>query len=198
MKHLLLAASLLILFAACHKKNDGPGSGAPIATSSDARLIFGMINSMWNGRLKPLLTKKAQTFTNQAFDTAGMKMTVTGSYSVTSYSGSSGSTYSSTADMTITFQKYQADGLYLDGTIRFYEGHRSRTDCGTSGCATSSHMEIIYETKDTTAASAVTISYQNSGGKSISDAIVLDSEREYSTFSVRMKNRQGQSFSFSY
>ncbi|MBS1662300.1 MAG: hypothetical protein JST68_14745 [Bacteroidetes bacterium] len=196
MKRLLLASLLTTLLAACHKSNDN--SGSPIATSSDAKLIFSMINTQWNGTLKPLLTKKVQTYTNQAFDSAGIKMIVNGSYSTTSFTGSSGSTYSSTADMTITFQQYKSNGITLNGTMRFYETHSTRTDCGTAGCATASHMSISYKTADTTAASAVAINYSNTGGKTLSDNIVLTSSREYSTFAVTMKNKQGQKFSFSY
>jgi hypothetical protein len=198
-KILIVAVIVSLLFpVACSKHNDGGSSGSPITTQAQAKLMFMYIDAMWTSHLKPALTKKEQTFTNYLLvDSAGQKVTVNGSYDVSGYSGSSGSTSSTIADVTVTFVNYKADGLNISGVMRFFDSYNSRTDCGSAGCATSSHKSVSYATADTTAASAVAVSY-NSGGTTVSDNIVLRASKEYTSFSVKMKNKNGQNFSFTY
>jgi len=200
MKQLLPAiAVILIAFtvASCSKHNES-GSGSPVASTIDARAAFAKINTLYTSVLKPLLVKKVQKFSNFVlFDSAGQKMIANGQYTTSSYSGSSGTTSSYTIDVTITFQQYSAGDLQLGGDLRFYDWYSSRTDCGSSGCATATHKGIVYSTTDTTTAKAVAIKFSNNG-KVISDNINLHGEKNYSTFSVDLKNVKGQKFSFSY
>jgi len=192
--------TIVCLFApgACSKRNNGGEEGSPISSAAQAKLMFSYINDMWNGRLKPALTKKEQTYTNYILvDSAGQKAVVDGSYEVGGVSGPSGSTTSMIADVTITFQKYQADGLTITGIMRFFDSYSSRTDCAGANCATSTHKSVSYATRDTTASAAVAVRYA-SGGTAVSDNIVLRSSKEYSTFAVTMKNKDGESFIFSY
>src|SRR5206468_690885 len=101
--------------------------------------------------LRPLLVKKTQTFSNFVlYDSAGQKMIANGQYSTSSYSGSSGSTSSSTVDVTITFLQYSSGDLQLGGDLRFFDFYSTRTDCGSSGCATATHKDLSYTTTDTT------------------------------------------------
>jgi hypothetical protein len=200
MKQFLPALAVLLLvlsLASCSKHNES-GSGSPIASSTDAKAAFLKINTLYTSVLRPLLIKKTQTFSNLVlFDSAGQKMIANGKYSTSSYSGSSGSTSSYTIDVTITFQQYSSADLQLNGDLHFYDWYSTRTDCGSAGCATATHKDISYATTDTTTAKAVAIKFNNNG-KAISDNINLHADKEYSTFSVALKNAKGQKFSFSY
>src|SRR5882757_4629815 len=120
-----LPAMIAILFVfslpSCSKHNES-GSGSPVTSAADAKAAFIKINTLYTSVLRPLLVKKKQTFSNFVlFDSAGQKIIANGQYSTTSYSGSSGSTSSSTIDVTITFQQYSSGDLQLRGDLRFYD-----------------------------------------------------------------------------
>jgi len=200
MKQFLPAmVAILFIFSldSCSKHNES-GSGSPITSDADAKAGFIKINTLYTSVLRPLLTKKKQKYSNFVlFDSAGQKIIANGEYSTSSFSGSSGGTSSSTIDVTITFQQYSSGDLQLGGDLRFYDWYSTRTDCGSSGCATASHKDLIYATTDTTTAKAVAIKFKNNG-KPVSDNITLRASKEFSTFSVILKNAEGQKFSFSY
>lgn len=193
-----ITAILLVFSLASCSKSNGSGSGSPIASNTDAKAAFLKINTFYTSVLRPMVVKKKQEFTNFVLlDSAGQKLIANGEYSTSSYSGSSGSTSSSTIDVTITFQQYRSGDLQLDGKMRFFDYYSSRTDCGSSGCASSSHKEISYATTDTTAATAIAIKFNNNGAN-ISDNITLSAKKQYSTFSVVLRNEKREKFSFSY
>lgn len=181
-------------------KKSGGGSGAPITIETDARGFFIKVNGLWNGVLKPALTKNVQTYTNAVLsDSAGGQAVVNGSYSASHYSGSSGSTQSSMVDATIVFTHFKANGLVLDGKLRFYDSYSYRQDCGSSGCASSTHTSVAYNSKDGSGNvfDPVAVSYDYNG-KSYSDKVLLYASKVYASFAVKVTNSQGELFSFSY
>jgi len=193
-----IAVILIVFFLSSCSKTNGSGSGSPITTDADAKTAFVKINTLYTSVLRPLLVKNKQTFNNFVlYDSAGQKVVANGEYSTTGYSGSSGSTSSSTIDVVISFQQYSSGGLQLNGNMRFYDWYSSRTDCGSAGCATATHKNLSYSTADTTAATAVAIKFTNNGN-AISDNINLTSSKVYSTFSVVLRNVKGKKFTFSY
>jgi hypothetical protein len=193
----MIAAFILSAVTSC-SKSGGSGSGSPIANGDDAKAAFIKINTLYTTVLKKMVTKNTQKFTNFILaDSGGRKMIANGEYSVSGFSGSSGSTSTTTIDVDITFQDYRSGDLELNGTIRFYDWNTSRTDCGSGGCATASHKDLAYETPDTSAAGEIAIKFNNNG-KAIADNISLTSDKEFSTFSVTLRNAKREKFSFTY
>lgn len=196
-KYILL---LVVIGGLVGCKKDGGGGGEPVSEEAVARVLFSKINGLWTGTLKPALTKTKQTYTNYVLsDSAGGQATVNGSYTATSYSGSSGSTASSMVDATIRFEHFTRNGLRLDGTFRFYDGYSYRQDCGSSGCASSTHTSVTYNSKDGSGNvyDPLAVSF-SSNGVNYADKILLYASKPYSSFSVKLTNTAGDTFSFSY
>lgn len=201
MKNYLFAvlAGTLCWLSSC--KKDSGNSGSPITDSQGAKGAFIQLNGLWTGTLKPLLSKTPAKFTDLLLsDSAGGSATVNGSYTSTSYTGSSGSTSSKAVDAIVLFKGYRTKGgMRLDGTIHFYDGYSFRMDCGSSGCASATHTSVAYRSEDgsgnTLGPTAVVFDYN---GARYSDKILVNASKPYSTFSVIITNGQGKEFSFSY
>lgn len=188
-----MGLAALCFVTACSKTNEH--SGTPMTSASDAKKVFGLIDRLWTGKLKPLLVKKPRTYADMVIvdSTTNQKIVVNGTYSVNNHDYSSGSVYASTTDLKVTFQHYQATELTLSGTIRFYEGDETRTDYGVS----SRHSSRSYSTTDTTAAAAVAVLFNNDG-KAIDDAILFSGTKSLAHFGVTMTGKGGQKYQFSY
>jgi hypothetical protein len=146
-----------------------------------------------------VLTKDEQTYSGKILEGgAGGKAIVNGTFSKTNFSSSTSTSTSSIADVTITFQQYEIDGLHLDGVLRFYDSYRSRMDCGSSGCASSTHTLVSYSSENGsgTASPPITIQF-NYNGKGLRDAILLTASKEYVHWSVKVTNGSNKVFSFS-
>lgn len=200
-----LAAFVIIIFylaTACSKEKDGAYLGAPISEKEYAKAAFAKINGLWTSTLKPVLTKQAKKYTDTALAGAlGGKAIVNGSYKKTQSSSSNSTSLSTIADMTINFQQYETEGLKLTGTMRFYESYSSRTACSSSGCASSTDTYSSYKTDSTVGSGvsfaplAIQFTYND---KQYGDSILLDSDKDHSTWSVKLTNGNKVTFSFSY
>ncbi|SEM74733.1 hypothetical protein SAMN04488505_10634 [Chitinophaga rupis] len=191
----------LCLLTACSKDDkDTAAVNPPITTAEQARAAFAKINALWTSTLKPVLTKENQTYSGKVLEgAAGGKAVVNGSFTKTSSSSSSSTRSSAIADVTITFQQYEINGLHLDGVLRFYDSYNSRTACSSSGCASSTHTYLAYSSKSSAdvANPPVAIEFELNG-KTYRDQILLFASKEYASWSVKLTNENNQEFSFSY
>ncbi|MBS1604648.1 MAG: hypothetical protein JST42_18425 [Bacteroidetes bacterium] len=196
MKHLLPGLIGLILISSC-KKNSGEAV-SPINDATTARAIFNAIDVLWQRTLSPALSKNSQTFTNTVLqDSSGGSATVNGTFSTTttSYPNSSSSTYN--MSVIINFDHYRSNGLELNGPLRFYDARSSRTDCGSSGCASTSHNSTAYDDKDQAGGTlpAITVSLKYNG-RQYEDNILLVASKEYSSWSVKIITAAQKTLSF--
>jgi len=202
-KHLLiLILAPAMLFSSCSKDNSEL-SGAPVSTEDEAEAVLVAINNLWTTVLKPQLTKKAQTYSDTVLsDGAGGKATVNGHYDYSTFSSSSSNSVNSEIDVQITFQQYVANGLHLNGTLRFYDSYYSRTACSSSGCASSTHTDVVYSSSDGNSNDKdfppITIAFKNAAGKSYKDNILLYVGKEYAHWEGKLINARNQTISISY
>lgn len=192
----ILIALFILLLAGC--SDDGNDTYSPISDEEQARAAFTKIDNLWTSSLKPSLTIEEQTYTDEILSgPVGGTALVSGSFSESNSSSSSSTSSSKIVDATVTFQQYQADGLKLDGLLRFYYSYRYRMACSSSGCASSTHTYTSYSSEDGngTANTPITIEFEFNG-RQVRDQILLDASREYSTFEIKLTNGKGQVFSF--
>lgn len=193
----------LLLLQACGKDNDGPGGSGGKAINSQelAKAAFGRISTLWTATLRPALGQQAQTYSGKVLQGAGGgKATVNGSYQKNSSSSSTSTLNSSSMNVVITFDQYQAGDLRLNGSIRFYEYSYSRTACSSSGCASSSKRTLAYESKSKwtdTVLAPVNIEFSHNGNL-LKDIILMDSRKEYSLWEVEITNANNTTFKFSF
>lgn len=195
-----ILVSLCLLTACSKDETDAGAVNSPITTAVQARTAFSKINTLWTATLKPVLTKENQTYSGKVLEgAAGGKAVVNGTFTKSSSSSSSSTRSSSIADVTITFQQYEVDGLRLDGVLRFYDSYNSRTACSSSGCASSTHIYLAYSSKSSAGVAnpPVTIEFELNG-KTFRDQILLDADKEFSTWTVKLTAENKQDFSFSY
>jgi len=97
----------------------------------------------------------------------------------------------------INFDHYRSNGLELNGPLRFYDARSSRTDCGSAGCASTSHSSAAYDDKDQAGGtlSPITISLQYNG-QQYKDNILMVASKEYSSWSVKIITAAQKTFSF--
>lgn len=191
----------LCLLTACSKDETEAGAvNPPITTAEQARAAFTKINTLWISTLKPVLTKEKQTYSGKVLEGAGGgKAVINGSFTRSSSSSSSSTRNSSIADVTITFQQYETDGLRLDGVLRFYDSYNSRTACSSSGCASSTHTYLSYSSESAAGVANPPVAIEfELNGKTFRDQILLDANKEFVTWSVKLTNENKQEFSFSY
>lgn len=188
------------LLTACSKKEGGSGLGTPISDKEYAKVAFSKINALWLSKLKPDLTKQSQKYTDLILPgSLGGKAIVNGSYTKTQSSSSTSTRISTIADVTITFQQYETDGLKLHGMLRFYDSYNSRTACSSSGCASSTDTYISYESENAASVSFASLAIQFTyNDKPFGDSILLDADKQYSSWDVKLTNGNKTTFSFSY
>lgn len=188
----ILITLFILLLTRCSDEDNVTYS--PISDEEQARAAFTKIDSVWTSSLKPSLNIEEQTYTDKALSgPLGGTALVDGSFSKSNSSSSS----RRSLDATITFQQYQADGLKLDGILRFYDSYRYRSACSSSGCASSSHTYISYSSEDSKNILYAPIAIEfEFNGRQVRDSILLDASREYSTFEIKLTNGAGKIFSF--
>lgn len=197
----IMAISIICLLgAACKKDGNGTGGGVAITDANGAKALFSKMNSLWTGTLRPVLSKSAQTYTNTVINGSSGTAVVTGQYYTSRASSSSSSSSSSSIDVIITFKNYVADGMHINGTVRFFDYSSTRTACSDYGCASSSHSSIDYDSSDgagnSLGSAAVQFDY---GSQSYKDAVIMDiGKSDNFHWSIKVTNSSSQTITTSY
>ncbi len=202
-KHLVIVVAALICLASSCKKDDSknPKSGASVSDDASAKAAFITLNNFWMSTLEPALTKQTQTYTNTAITGAsGGSAIVNGSYSTTHFSSSTNTSSTSNVEALISFSQYKTSSLTIDGELYFFDYSSSRSACSDAGCASAYHTSLDYQSKDDkgTALPAVAMNFSY-GGKNYSDKLTfIASKSDNETWSVKVTNSGGETFSFYY
>jgi hypothetical protein len=199
-----VAAALCIagLVAGCSHLTspDGGGDGGSgsarnsksITTSAQAQTLFTLLRSSGDA-----VDRQVSTNFNGATSVVGStgKASVTGKKTSSSTSSSSSSSTTRSTDLQIAFSDFRSSGstLTVSGSMRWFDNYYSRTACSSTTCASSSdHSESM-------TGSSIHVEFQSSG-EAYSDDIQLEatSPSYTSRWTVKITNRAGQVFSFSY
>jgi len=197
----IIALAAVCLLGACKKDSNGTNGGqAAIADEAGAKALFSKMNNLWTVSLRPALSKTTQTYTNTVLNGNSGTATVTGSYSTTHASSSFSSTNTSTIDVTIIFKDYESNGMRLNGTVRFFDYSNVRSACSGSGCVTSAHSSIDYDSKDGAGNSygSAKVQFEYSG-KSYQDAVLMDiGKSDNAHWSIKVINGSNQTIITTY
>jgi hypothetical protein len=197
----IIAVLLLGLLGACKKDGDGTsGGGKAISDDTGAKALFSKMNSLWSGTLRPALSKTTQKYSGTVINGSSGTATVEGQYSATHASSSFSSTTTSTIDVTITFKDYVASDMHINGTVRFFDYSNYRSACSDSGCASSSHTSLDYESADGSGNSlgAANVKFDYAG-QSYKDAVTMDLRKsDNAHWSIKVTNSAGQTITTSY
>lgn len=197
----IIAIALLSLLSACKKDgNDANGGGGiAITDANGAKALFSKMNSLWMVTLRPVLSKSTQTYTNTVVNGSAGTATVNGKYSATNASSSSSSTSTSTIDVTITFKDYEANGMHINGSVRFFDYSNYRTACSNSGCASSSHTDLDYDSSNGSASLGAANVQFDYNGQSYKDAVTMAIEKsDNQHWSIKITNSANQTINTSY
>ncbi|GAA4310586.1 hypothetical protein GCM10023149_05320 [Mucilaginibacter gynuensis] len=195
---MLVAISLA---GACKKDENGAGKGGvAINNENSAKGLFSKMNNLWKVTLRPTLAKTPQLYTNTILNGTSGTATVNGEYSTTRSSSSSSTRSSSTVDVTVTFKDFEADGLTINGTLRFFDYSNSRTACSSSGCASSNHTDLDYQSKNSSGGSLGPVSVQfEYSGQNYKDAVTMDINKyDNAHWAIIIINSAGETINTSY
>ena len=195
---LILTVVFTGLLQAC---SEDESSMPAIADEEQAREAFLRIHTIWTATLQPIIEQGNDvTYTDEVMEGAGGgSVLVNGTFSQSRSSSASSTLNTSLTDVTLEFQQYTYEDLVLNGVLRFFDSYRYRYACSSSGCASSTHMFMSYasEGRDKIVNPPIAIEFEYNGRR-YKDTILLDADKEYSTFTVKMTNSAGQEFWFNY
>lgn len=194
MTRFLPFAAVGTLFATARKI--GRAAVTCIKDNATAETAFAKINGLWMNVLKTELIKQNGPFTGIVLPgSEGGRAVAEGTYNTLSASSGSTEWDNKVLDVTVCFENYAAGGLTLNGTLRFFDSYSYRLHHSGPYREGKTETFLCYRSKDRSSnpLPPIQIGYVQDGRR-VRDAIILDADKDYTTWEVTITNGKRERF----